>query len=387
MRRPWATSGSLAANGPVEVYGAATVSGGVVTLNSTLTINGDLNLTGGVVDQPTSGSDITVTNSFTWTGGILNSTSNEATFYLAGATATINPGEGDTLTTGDAFNLVAGTNASVGVGTINFSNGSPITIDGSSMLISAEPGKAVEFTGPDGSYIDGKAKIELKNQGGFTISGTDFDAKNRIFVNNGGDLTLRQGATATFGSNTKPPAGSLLVTDILQNSGTITIGASCTLTSPYGAMEVKNGSLYVEAQPYSMTGTIGCQFTFSGGKIQITGNYGILRLKEDFYWLGGTFVSPVDCTANKSDQIVAEKKFFVGGTATVQIIALNANADNSLPAGFERTILSAAGGFKNVVPNQAPSITLVNPQNGPQFQLLRSTLLNGGEVYDLYAAS
>jgi len=62
------------------------------------------------------------------------------------------------------------------------------------MTISANADDTVKFTGPEGSYIDGKAKIELKNQGGLIVrTKITYTADNRIFVNNGGNLEIKVG--------------------------------------------------------------------------------------------------------------------------------------------------------------------------------------------------
>lgn len=363
-----------------DTYSGTVVFGGAVTMGAFL-------LAGGAISQPVAGTDLTVTSVFNWTGGTLNSSGTESTVYLVGATASINASAGVTLSTGDAFVLQSGASATVKA-SINFRFGSPVTIDASTMLIGADDPGAVTWSGPDGSYVDGRTQIELKSGGGLTVRSFDFDAKSRTFLNNGGHLTLEKGATATFGANAAPPAGTSLKVEILQNSGSITIGGGSTLTSTYGSMKVSDGSLFVDTGgTASTTGTIGCQLTFANGTIRILSGFGTLRVKKDFYWLGGVFQSTIDCVNNKSDQIASDGKFYIGGNATLQVFQLGFDPAVGLGNNFSRRILSATDGFVSVVANEDINITINNPQNGPQFQLSPSTLVAGGEVYNLTPAN
>lgn len=159
-------------------------------------------------------------------------------------------------------------------------------------------------------------------------------------------------------------------------------------------MEVKGGSLFASADggAAGTTSTIGCQLTVSGDTtIRILTKIGTLKITKDFYWLGGTWQATVDCAAGGgADQIVVDDgqgkgKLFVGGSATVQVFAINYNPNNGLGAGFRRKLLSARSGIFNVVPNMAPSLTLVNP-NAPTFQLNLVDGMNGRRWYELAPA-
>lgn len=59
--------------------------------------------TSGSIAQPTSGTDLTVTSMFNWTGGTLNSSAYSAIVRLIGATATINAGADNTIITGSTL--------------------------------------------------------------------------------------------------------------------------------------------------------------------------------------------------------------------------------------------------------------------------------------------
>ena len=351
---------------------------------------GDFVLQGGTIDQPSPTSpnvstDITVTGaetaitpdgaptSFFWNGGTLNSTNSDAADYLNGGTAIIDPRSG-TLATGDSLNYLNATTGTIKFGTLNFLNGSPLTIDGGSKVsveTAADKGQA-NFDGPAASYTDGKAKIELKNEGSLTVfGGGPWSSNNRTIVNNGGLLEIKDaGTTASFGAVAAPPAGTPIVTDILQNTGTIKIHSSTTLTSSFGAMEVKAGSLLAVADGGvgARTSTIGCQLTVSGGTIRVTTNYGILFVKKDIYWMGGTFQAAVDYTDDKNDEFQTNEKLYVGGTATLSIVPFNVPA-NGLAVNFLRRMVYAAQGIANVVPNMAPSLTLQNAAGGPAVKL------------------
>ena len=346
---------------------------GTVALGEALTF-GVFDLASGAIAQPTSGTDLSITGAFTWTGGTLNNTPTEAAVRLTGAVGIISAGNGNTIATGSALTLDAGANIAIGAGTVDFSNGSPLTVDNGTLTITAPANESVAFTGPEGSYIDGKAKIELKAQGNLLIRNIDFAPKNRLFVNNGGNLTIKDGARAAFGTNAiaGPIAGTPLVTDILQNSGNIYLHSGCRLTSGHGVMELKEGKLIVVAEggAAGTTATIGCQMTLAGGKIMFTTNTGTLKFNQDLYWLGGTVIVTVDCAANgTADQLDIDGKLHVGGTATLSVVTVNYNAANGLGAGFQRKVIYAKKGVVNVVPNQAPSLAVQNPVGGPIFAL------------------
>lgn len=115
-----------------------TLSGGFST--ATLTLDSS----GAAISQPVSGTDITVTGSFTWTKGTLNSSSHPATVHLTG-TALINPtndggmallgnpGPG-TVSSGSLLSFENGAVATITTGTLVFTNASTIDVVGSSVV-------------------------------------------------------------------------------------------------------------------------------------------------------------------------------------------------------------------------------------------------------------
>ncbi|AWM39395.1 hypothetical protein GobsT_22850 [Gemmata obscuriglobus] len=341
----------------------------------------------GAISQPTSGTDLTVTDTFTWTGGTLNSASTESTVYLNGAVGTIS--SAGTLTLGSA--LVVNNGATLASdASLNFSHGSPVTVDNATMTISAVPMGGIVWSGPAGSYDDGKAKVELKTNGTITIgTNVQFDAKNRTFLNNGGNLNIEDGAFASFGANLAPanPTAPKKI-DIVQNSGTITIsGANGTLKSKYGSMKVNGGNLVVDVVgANSSTGKVDAQLTIAGGTVKMLGGYGTLKVTKDLYWIGGTFLCGLNVGNQVADKIRADEKFYIGGNVTISIYIPNWN---TLPLGvtFTARVLEAGGGFKPVVANEDIDITLALPPGGPGLKLQGSTLvMDGTEVYDLVPA-
>jgi hypothetical protein len=134
--------------------------------------------------------------------------------------------------------------------------------------------------------------------------------------------------------------------------------------------------LFAKANAAGGTSTIDAQLTVAGGTIRILDNIGTLNVKKDFYWMGGTFQATVDCAfGGGADQITVEKKLYVGGTATLQVLTLNYDPLIGIPGGFRRRVVYAREGIANVVPNMPPSLGLQNPAGGPTFQLdLRSNV-------------
>ncbi len=148
---PSATSvGSVTAN-EIDVYGGSVTTGspvsvttfkqtgGLTTLNGATMTASNFSLSGGTFDQPTAGSDITVTGALNWTNGTLNSTANVANVNLNGAVATVTPTSAGTVTLGDNFITSNGTSLTFNPGTIVWNNGNGIDLGaGTSMLVNAE---------------------------------------------------------------------------------------------------------------------------------------------------------------------------------------------------------------------------------------------------------
>jgi hypothetical protein len=381
-------------------YGSVTLSAtyaATVTLATAFSTRG-FTLEGGTINLPV-GDEITVNSTFSWTGGVLNSLENDTAVNILGGGSITLPTNG-TLNCGSSlyFGSFSGqpvTTTVSGAGTLNFTAGSPITIDANSTVnVATQAGAEAKFDGPLGSYDDGKAKIELKTNGSLTVSGAGtWDSKKRTFVNNGGLLEIKDGATARFGLGglLGPPPGTPLKTDILQNTGTIKIHSGSTLESTWGAMVVNGGFLFPVISIGGGFCTIDCdQLNVAGDTIiRILNNYGTLWVTGgDFYWTGGKFQPSVNCAGAGPWQADAIEvgteddnwKLHVGGTATVEVTAFNV-PPGGLPANFRASVIKAWGGILGIG-QLPPSLTLVNPQ-GVTFQLDLANLGPNGKSYDL----
>src|SRR5207249_1020545 len=126
---------------------------------------------GAAVAQPwgPDGMGITVTGSFVWTGGALNSDTNPSTLRVAGGSAVVTPG-GDVLGTNDTIRFdksLDGLTASAGVfsaGTVEFGSGTGVVVS------------------------DGCAVTVDTDGGGVTLLGVE-EALNAVTVEAGGGLT------------------------------------------------------------------------------------------------------------------------------------------------------------------------------------------------------
>ncbi|MBX9583401.1 MAG: hypothetical protein K2X87_24120 [Gemmataceae bacterium] len=89
----------------------------------------------GAIDQPyglLGHTELTVTNSLTWTQGTLNSTANPSVTRITGGTATITPGAGNTLQTADLISFEGTVSAVISTGTLQFTTARSIVVTGSS---------------------------------------------------------------------------------------------------------------------------------------------------------------------------------------------------------------------------------------------------------------
>ena len=170
-----------------EGEGGASPGSGVSGLNSLNLINGysgtvtvvaplgvgTFNLTAGptgAIAQPStpSGNDITVTGTFTWTGGVLNNTPSNAYVNIKGGGTITLPGTGNTLTSGSTLVFAS-------LGGIQVT-----TITGAGTLL-------LNGTNEDAIFVRADAKVQLPVQ-----EGSDGAVKGVDNVNK--KLTIEAGA-------------------------------------------------------------------------------------------------------------------------------------------------------------------------------------------------
>ncbi|MBY0513525.1 MAG: hypothetical protein K2P78_06395 [Gemmataceae bacterium] len=194
-----ATVGSLSVySGTAEVDGAAAITtlavrGGMATLSGgrvgSATVTDDPYTAGGsgvlALKAGTSfegftmdagevvqdaAADMTVTNSFTWTGGDITVDGNAASLTLDGAKGLIAPAEAGSLTIGDTIQLINEAYATFNEGTLAFAGGDGIVVDSDSTAEIAPPANAntaVTFA-PAGSTV-GPQVIHLVNGGEYLV--------------------------------------------------------------------------------------------------------------------------------------------------------------------------------------------------------------------------
>ena len=223
---------------------------GTVTMGEALTF-GTFELANGAISQSASAFDLTVTGTFNWTGGVLNSSTTAATFTLSGATATVDPGANNTITTGSTLNLVAretgnglvGTNATFSEGTVLFTNGLGLLIDN---LCSAymqpkqpqAPTAKVQFEGQNPFF---KSEVKIKSGGSLTVLSGSFETnEEQPLIIEGGTFQLNGSSTATFRGratafNNQGPLVQL-------TNGQIKLTQGSTLTADHGITLTKGAN-------------------------------------------------------------------------------------------------------------------------------------------------
>jgi hypothetical protein len=193
---------------------------------------GTLNLSAGsagAIAQPGqtgAGSDITVTNTFNWTGGTLNSSANLATLHLQDATATITP-NGSTLATGDNLSLEdisTGSNGTVTAGTINLNNAASLYVGPLSTLLTDTTNGNVNFLQPAGQPTPKPSVF----RGTWTIDGGQTSTLTSV-VTVIGEVKIIQSSTLNVNAG-------------MGNFASIGAGAANGGGVPSGIITIQNGS-------------------------------------------------------------------------------------------------------------------------------------------------
>ena len=326
--------------------------GGTVSLGGSLTV-GIYEQSAAALSQPAD-TNLTVTGTFTWTGGVLNNTPSNATVNILGG-GTITPPTNGALSTGSVLNFGSsdGTDKTTtigGDGNISLTNSVEAAIrvqlkakvevkveqgfDGIGFkCLQAAKNKVLELNGGElGYYGEGKRTDELRvvNSGGtFYVGKAGLDGGKNITV------TLTHGDADKFlytqsGANTK-----------------LRIYGSCTLDANTNkGVENAGGSVIVVLNPRIdgadvQVATIKGKFAMSGGAIGFefpsrTGfdndnkpyfKRGTFKVDGDVAWSGGAFVPGVDAIGGNAGNAGKENdtdKWTITGKLT--ITAPNADA-------------------------------------------------------------
>ncbi len=225
------TSGAIAQPNGITTVTTVTETGegGTVTTTTVTTI--------------TPPPDLSVLDTFTWTGGILNSTPSDAALNLVGATATIDPGAMNAVTTGSTIRLVArndvtgliGSTATFLSGTIRFAGSAELIVDNLGIFnIGApqpQPQRPVLKFESEGPNPIGAQGVNIKAGGTLKINQGDFDSEGRPLDITGGRLILLGDSTAKFGGRV---AGANFAPSIQLTDGRIDLMQGTTLTAVNG---------------------------------------------------------------------------------------------------------------------------------------------------------
>jgi hypothetical protein len=312
---------------------------GTVSLGAALTV-GTFDLAGGAIAQPTSTTDLTVTMSFTWTGGTLNSAATNATLHLAGATATINPGAGNTITTGDTISLESlngvGSAAEFDPGILIFNGGSGLTID-NLCFVDVKPQQNATVTFSAGLTTFGNKAVTIKEGGTLTVTGPGgWNGEGVPLQNNGGTFEIKNTAVVSF--SPLPNTGMYTVTQTLGitklHSGATLAAGSFGLNLNGGEFRIVGDSPAGQTDPAKLDGDM----RFASGSLTFTGNVWTFNVTGDVKWEGGSFFPRIDVSqqGGGNDIWLISGKLTIPNGSTAQIVPMtfNWNPNTGIPADW-----------------------------------------------------
>lgn len=342
---------------------------GTVTLSSAFTTE-ELYLYNGALSQPVGGTDITVTAQFTWTGGILNSSSNLATVSITSANpmlpaaALIDPG-GGTLNLGSNISLVSEAHLTTGAGTINVTNDEQTIDVGEYCSFNVNPGAGLS------SIIAGLSKhLVIRATGQYTLqAGADWDYSGD--VTNYGTFIVKEEAFARIaGVPGNPYAYSQSGTSSF--GATYLYGSSMLSTGGEYGVRISGGKL---ATMYASTerGANDCsadiltlQLAITGGDIYIGYGgahlaFGTLTCHADVSWTGGTYHPGLrsyagEGNSGESDVWYATRTFYASGEGGAAFDPILVDADGAVvyqapPPGVSYVLLRSNLGLSTMAPS------------------------------------
>jgi hypothetical protein len=293
---------------------------------------------------------------------------------LIGAAATIDPGDGNTISTGDTLSLEArngvGANAIFLPGEVDFTGHSGVTVDQFCLADIRATGPDVTFGGDADKWFEQQTQFVLKSGGTAIVTGPGtWTGRDKRLVNEGGTLEVKGGATVVFGPILGPlqPAPS-----IFQTAGVTKLHSGSTLRGRSAGMSLSGGEfdIVADSQPGDQTpAKLDCDLQFSGGLIGYLGSYWTFEVTGNVTWTAGTYAPRVDVTANEgaglADIWLIDGTLNVPQNSTAQIQPSSVNYENGLPANFRVTIFDIKGGL--VANSKTP--TMVNQTPGPVYQI------------------
>jgi hypothetical protein len=291
-----------------------------------------LNLTSGAISQPAAGTELTVLSSFIWTGGTLNSSSNLSTVTLSGATATIAPTSGGTVSLGSNISLENGAVVTQGAGTIDLTN-SGLTFDvTSSCSFNVDPGLGLS------AVISSTLGTRFRVRAGSTWTLRTGDWSTLGDVRNEGTFTLMGETTARIINNAPDPNDPTSFYSYLQSAGATYLYGSSAIQTAAG-VKIAAGILatkYADTERSSTdcsAGITATELSVTGGDIYIGYGsthvaFGTLSVTGGVNWTGGTYHpcvrSYAETLLGESDRWEASDRFEIANNATITPIVIDA---------------------------------------------------------------
>ncbi len=338
---------------------------GTVYLDGAISV-GTFDLAAGAISQAGIIATLTVTDSFTWTGGILNSSAYLSTVQISGATALFAPANGGTVNLGSSISLENGAAGTLKEGTIDLNkDGIQFrTSTGSSLRLASDTAAGVLYLGWT-RFLEGQI-------GPGTNWTVDNDTLVRIhgeLVNNAGTYSLLSGAAVEISG---VPSSDIAYTQVGATAATYLHGDS-ELTTGFAAPGAHDRSIQINsgilATVYdSDAGTGNATITTKtleilGGDIYVNygpgahTHFGQLAVDGDIFWNGGTFHAYVYTDGSTCDVLrtINGGAFDVDSGTVAPIFVDSDYGESSFPhSGDSWQVLLADGLFLDA---DAPTVT------------------------------
>ncbi len=352
-----------------------TLIGGFTTASLTL------DAAGAAISQPSasggySNTDITVTSSFNWTNGTLNSSTHLSTLFLVGATATIAPRETRDLwnpmsppipgkvTTGDTISLGengngTGTTLTSNPGEVDFSNAGALNISENSEFLAATVtiDSTVKYVGV--SQINVQAPAVAQQPAHFYVAGPGIFDGSGVPLYNQGSVWLHDSATAILGGSVKIGGNTFNNSYYQANDDSILdIQSGSNLTVEKTAL-LTQGLLKTSWNPNladnvtAQTGTITGNLYVSGGLVYICAggapqHYGTFYVTGTVDMESGSYQPGISgATSGKNDHWESGGNFIIdqlpNNAGTAALWPYNTAGGNTVANGVWKLIKSRTG--------------------------------------------
>ncbi|MBY0513973.1 MAG: hypothetical protein K2P78_08695 [Gemmataceae bacterium] len=302
--------------------------------------------------------DMTVTNSFSWTGGNINAAAYAASVIIAGATGLIAPTDAGSVVLGSSLEVVGGGYVTVQAGTVNVAGESYIDIGAdSTVVLQPENDKSVDFVaGKTGSVDD--ALFRLGKDSTLTAKPGSNRLDGRGILNNGGTVRIESKATVIVfarAADQQQYTQTAGYTDLQLGGGLGCIrGNGCDITGGVFTIETvqTDEPARVNGKFYFSNSTI----TFAEPEGSNTNTFGTFRVAGDVQWGNkGIYkprVSVGEGGGNDLWRITGELNVIAvitpGDTtrkAVIQPLTIGWIAGQPLPDGFMRKLIQADEGI------------------------------------------